>query len=82
MKVLLDKTASVTWDAVYTFSVFKTFYLTPLAPKHIILKGFFFSSSITSGNSARDKSKYKNCQIMRCTWTTLHSGTNFLNGLL
>ena len=41
MKLLLDKTAPATWDAVYTFSVFKTFYLTPVAPKHITLQGLF-----------------------------------------
>lgn len=65
MKVLLDKTAPATRDAVYTFSVFKTFYLTPVAPKHITLIGLFFSSSITSGNSVRDKSKYQSCQRLR-----------------
>lgn len=42
-KVLLDKTAPVTWDAVYTFSVFKTCYLTPVAPQHITLNGLFLA---------------------------------------
>lgn len=85
MRVLLDKTAPVTWDAVYTFSVFKTFYLTPVAPQHITLKGLFFSSSITSGNSARDKSKYQSSQRLQVVLAelyTLNSGTNFLNRLL
>lgn len=43
IKELLDKVTAATQGGVYTFSVFKAFYLTPVAPKHITLKRRFLA---------------------------------------
>lgn len=73
IKVLPDKTAPATRDAAYTFPVFKTFYLRLLwLPRILFSKGLFFSrSSITSGNSERDKSKYRSrlCAVLAALHT-------------
>lgn len=54
------------------FQLSKTFYLTPVARKHIALKGFLQLSPITSGISAGDKSKYpKQSEIMSRTRSSL-----------